>query len=809
VAAIQRSYNLLQQLLDEAASAWSSSDAVKERNAELQRLRDREEVLKTVAAFVKRHAAAGAAKGATVAAGMQADDTGSMPVMRHTASSSSSSIVQPVPAAVENLPWQQLDQSPADQSTATAGTTAAGATAAATDAALRPLAVLAAATAAAAAATANAAAAGDADSNEHLEPCFSPTHGSEQWADEPMQCEAPPVDSTLDYVSDEESAAAAAVDSTLDYVSDGEQAAPVKASSSSSSSTASKSKVRCRWRKVCTVIEYDVDAAPEEKSSAAQQRQRVNAEPDAECGEHRFRYRKASDTGCVQCDSKGVRVCTTCDRCVRCYRAQRELIGSGCSGSGEGDGRWSPPPADSADDVAVDLDAHDGIGRRRSGSFTDSEGNSSPRKPSSPLKSTAEPAAGYAESVAQQAVASAPCTSSLAVRLDRAIYDAFTTAKVDGDDNEYKPLMALLQCTKLYNFRRATGETPLHAAAYNNKAHLVEAWLAAGASADQRDGHGQTPLALAQQRDAGLRAQAYRENRQAPNFNQTIAVLQRHHMQRAAAAAAQEAAAYQAAAAAAAAARAAAAATAAAAAEAAAAEAALADAEAASPTLLTGKRKAAAVANSGTATEETANGQQQHKRLRPSPWHSVAQGTLAAGVLNGAAPMMTDFAALPPAQLLTAQQPFGVLASVPRGMATAAHSASHHAAQRSIDTSAPRSHTVGSNTLAAVLGSNSLAVQPLPRSEARGAARSSSGSKPFVNRSHEQSGQQYAQRPRPAGGHQHHDQRGDQRGNQRGDQRSGRGDTRGRRDSRDRSDRRPHHSSCGRGRSDSNSNTNR
>jgi hypothetical protein len=90
-------------------------------------------------------------------------------------------------------------------------------------------------------------------------------------------------------------------------------------------------------------------------------------------------------------------------------------------------------------------------------------------------------AAGYVDSVALQAVACALITSSLAVRLDRAVYEACITAKVDGDDYGYKPLIALLQCIKLYNFRRATGETPQHAAAYTDKAHrpVVAAWLAA------------------------------------------------------------------------------------------------------------------------------------------------------------------------------------------------------------------------------------------------------------------------------------------------------------------------------------------
>jgi hypothetical protein len=124
----------------------------------------------------------------------------------------------------------------------------------------------------------------------------------------------------------------------------------------------------------------------------------------------------------------------------------------------------------------------DGIGLRRSGSFTDNKSNSSPCKSSSSpssLSSAAVLAAGYADSVALQAVAYVPSTGSLAVRLDRDIYEACSTAKVDSNDYGYKPLIALLQCTKLYNFRRAAGETPLHAAAYTNKAHLVEAWLAA------------------------------------------------------------------------------------------------------------------------------------------------------------------------------------------------------------------------------------------------------------------------------------------------------------------------------------------
>eukprot|EP00953_Heterococcus_sp_UTEX-ZZ885_P020167 11290-Heterococcus_DN1.PRE.1 len=99
--------------------------------------------------------------------------------------------------------------------------------------------------------------------------------------------------------------------------------------------------------------------------------------------------------------------------------------------------------------------------------------NSSRSKPSSPpssLSSAAVLAAGYADSVAVQAVAFAPTTSSVAVRLDRAIYEACITAKVDGNDYGYKPLIALLQCTKLYSFWRATGQRSLHAAASTNKA---------------------------------------------------------------------------------------------------------------------------------------------------------------------------------------------------------------------------------------------------------------------------------------------------------------------------------------------------
>eukprot|EP00953_Heterococcus_sp_UTEX-ZZ885_P011125 6436-Heterococcus_DN1.PRE.13 len=59
--------------------------------------------------------------------------------------------------------------------------------------------------------------------------------------------------------------------------------------------------------------------------------------------------------------------------------------------------------------------------------------NSSRSKPSSPpssLSSAAVLAAGYADSVAVQAVAFAPTTSSVIVRLDSDIYEACSTAKM-------------------------------------------------------------------------------------------------------------------------------------------------------------------------------------------------------------------------------------------------------------------------------------------------------------------------------------------------------------------------------------------